>query len=157
GQATAKLLQGHRVLCPNVKTSPITIGDPSGFLQLDIQSFVSIPLVKNFNLVAAFNVHQTEPRKWAAHEIELIEETAERTWSAVARARAEAALRKSETLLRQTTVRLESAMAAGLAGTFFWDIIQNKLITDENMRQYFSLSEKALTEGVPLSEAMQAI
>lgn len=36
------------------------------------------------------------PRRWTASEIALVEETAERTWSAVERARAEAALRESE-------------------------------------------------------------
>ena len=32
----------------------------------------------------------------------------------------------------------------------------DQVITDENMMRYFSLSEKALTEGVPLEAALSA-
>jgi len=45
------------------------------------------------------SVHQATPRLWAGDEIALIEETAERTWAAIARARAEAAVRESEARL----------------------------------------------------------
>jgi GAF domain-containing protein len=41
-------------------------------------------------------VHSIAPRAWTSDEVTLVEETADRTWSAVERARAEAALRESE-------------------------------------------------------------
>jgi PAS domain S-box-containing protein len=45
--------------------------------------------------------HDAHPREWIEREIALLEETAERTWAAVERARAEAALRASEERLRR--------------------------------------------------------
>jgi PAS domain S-box-containing protein len=52
--------------------------------------------VKDGRLVAALGVNQVRPRAWTAAEVALVEETAERTWAAVGRARAEEALRRSE-------------------------------------------------------------
>jgi signal transduction histidine kinase len=46
-------------------------------------------------------------RAWAPHEIELVRETAERTWAAVERALAEEALRQSEERLRRLNDALE--------------------------------------------------
>jgi PAS domain S-box-containing protein len=60
------------------------------------RAFVLTPLVKEGRLDAALGVHQIEPRAWTRDEIALIEETAERTWAAVERAQAEAALRQSQ-------------------------------------------------------------
>jgi two-component sensor histidine kinase len=74
-----------------------------------------------------------------------------------ARRRAEAKLVESERELRRTKARLESALKAGLGGTFYWDIGNDRLITDENMMRYFSLPEAALSQGVPLEQAYPAI
>lgn len=59
--------------------------------------------------------------------------------------------------LRRTQARLASALEAGLAGTFFWDVRQDRITTDEKLQQYFSLSEQALHEGVPLAEVLPAV
>lgn len=48
-----------------------------------------------WSMVAA----STSPRQWTSSEIQLVEEVGERTWAAVERARAEAALRESEARL----------------------------------------------------------
>ena len=65
--------------------------------------------------------------------------------------------KRSEEKLRHTQARLESALQAGLAGTFYWDLRQNLVITDENMQRYFSLGDRALTDGVPLEDVLPAI
>ena len=65
--------------------------------------------------------------------------------------------KRTEENLRRTQARLESALKAGLAGTFYWDISANRLITDENMMRYFSLSEEAIHEGVMLAEVLPAV
>lgn len=69
-------------------------------LGMNVRSFVVVPLVKEgiwiWNLVA----HYSKPRKWTQHEISILEETAERTWAAVERAKAEKALQESENRLR---------------------------------------------------------
>ncbi|MGH9940904.1 MAG: PAS domain-containing protein [Pyrinomonadaceae bacterium] len=65
--------------------------------------------------------------------------------------------KETEEQLRRTQARLESALEAGLAGTFYWDIQKDRIVTDENMMRYFSLSARALQEGVPLEEVLPAI
>ena len=77
---------------------------------LGVRARLGIPLLKEGRLVAGFGVHSVDPRPWRAIDITLVEETAERTWAAVERARAEAALRESETRFQQ----FAKASAAGL-------------------------------------------
>ena len=61
------------------------------------------PLIKDGNWVAAFGVDSATPRRWTPDQIALIEVTADRTWSAAERARAEEALGRSES--RQAFLR----------------------------------------------------
>ncbi len=52
---------------------------------------IAVPLVIGGKLVGALAVHAARPRQWGADEIALVEETAERTWSALERRRAQMA------------------------------------------------------------------
>lgn len=63
---------------------------------LQIFSYILVPVVKKGATVGLLCLTQTTPRQWTETEKELVVETAERTWAAVERARAEEALRKSE-------------------------------------------------------------
>lgn len=66
-------------------------------------------------------------------------------------------LQRTAETLHRTQARLESALAAGLAGTFYWDVGQGRVITDENMTHYFGLASNALTEGVTFAEILPAL
>ncbi len=73
--------------------------DESGraaFRAIGTRAGVGVPLVKGGRLVAVLGVHQPEPRDWTPDEVQLLEAVAERTWAAVEKTRAEAALRASE-------------------------------------------------------------
>ena len=61
-----------------------------------IQAALDVPLVKDGRLVAVLMAHHGSPRAWAEDERALVEDVAERTWSTVSRARAEAALLERE-------------------------------------------------------------
>jgi len=63
-------------------------------------AIIAVPLVKNNRWVSNLGAYHVEPYAWTADEVRLVEETAERTWAAVERARAEQALRASEERLR---------------------------------------------------------
>ena len=65
-------------------------------LALHIGAEVAVPLVKAGELIAMLVAHNDRPREWSEPEIAILEETAERTWTAAERARAEGALRASE-------------------------------------------------------------
>lgn len=76
-------------------------------LAIEVGAFVTTPLVKAGRHVASLTVTSLRPRSWTASEIGLIEETAERTWAAVERATAEAALRSSEDRFRTLAASIE--------------------------------------------------
>jgi len=82
-------------------------------LALSIAAVVALPLVKNGELVAMLTVQNARPRPWSPAELALIGETAERTWAAVERARAEEALRDSEE-------RFRGALEIETVGATFW-------------------------------------
>lgn len=61
---------------------------------------IGVPLVAHGEFAALLVINQREPRAWSTADLTLTRETAERTWVAIERARAEAALRDREQLLR---------------------------------------------------------
>jgi|GEM_PF-867162 len=63
---------------------------------IQVLAAVGVPLLKDGKVKGILSIHQSHTRKWTPAEISLIEETAERTWAAVERAKAEQALQKSE-------------------------------------------------------------
>lgn len=69
-------------------------------LDIGVIAWVEVPLLKRGQVEAVLCVVQNEPRRWSETETRLIEETAERCWAAVERARADAALRESEERFR---------------------------------------------------------
>lgn len=70
------------------------------FETIQTRAFVGVPLIKDGEFVAGLAVHAADAREWTATEVAIIEATAERTWDAVERVRAEAALRASEERFR---------------------------------------------------------
>ncbi len=63
------------------------------YAAVGIRALLAVPLVKDGRLAAMLFAHAKAPRSWPEQEATLVLEVAERTWSAVARARAEASLR----------------------------------------------------------------
>jgi PAS domain S-box-containing protein len=104
------------------------LADPSrgtaelaGYAALGVRAFAAVPLMKDGRLVASFGVHQSVPRVWTPDELVLLEETAERTWAAVERARAEAALRASEERFHTMADNMSQfAWMADPKGWIFW-------------------------------------
>ena len=76
-----------------------------------IRAAITVPLVKDGRLAASLFVHAAVPRRWTAEEQALVQEVAERTWAAVGRARAEAALRASEARWRGLFARMQEGFA----------------------------------------------
>ena len=69
---------------------------------INTRAFASVPLVRNGHFRASLYANFREPHLWTAEEVSLLEDVAARTWDAVERARAEAALRDSEARFRLT-------------------------------------------------------
>jgi PAS domain S-box-containing protein len=118
---------------------------------IDNLAGLGVPLVKEGQLVAILAVHSAEPRNWTEEEMAAVEDTAERTWAAVERARAETALRQSEERL---TFALE---AGGGVGTFDWDVPGDRLYMDARSAQLFSVDPELAASGAPLAEFVASI
>jgi PAS domain S-box-containing protein len=96
--------RGETVAVDDVSTDPrFTDEEREQLLSNRIAAFVGTPLIKDGRWLAVFGVHSATPRPWARDQIALIEVTAERMWGVGERARAEAALGRSET--RQAFLR----------------------------------------------------
>jgi signal transduction histidine kinase/ActR/RegA family two-component response regulator len=92
---------GRAVAAADIAADPhLSAEQRAAYAAIQIGAYIGIPLLKSGEFVAGLAVHSAEPRAWRPDEITLAEEVAERTWAAVERARAEAALRRSEARFR---------------------------------------------------------
>jgi PAS domain S-box-containing protein len=98
-----------------------------------IAAFVGVALFKDGRMVAAFGANHHVPRVWAPADVELVREVAERTWDAVERTRAEAALREQQT-------RLRLALEASAGGSWTWDLCTNDIYWDDVFRGHFGFT-----------------
>ena len=76
------------------------------------KALIGAPLIKNGHFAALLFVLSAAPRVWADSEQALVEEVAERTWSALQRLQAELDLRQSNQVLDQRTSELLHAESA---------------------------------------------
>jgi PAS domain S-box-containing protein len=97
GDALAReLLAGRTVVVGDVSADARTAGAAAAHAAFGTRALVAVPILREGRLRATLHVNAEAPRTWTTAEVELIREVAERTWSAVERARSEHALRESE-------------------------------------------------------------
>jgi PAS domain S-box-containing protein len=101
GWAMPSYSAGRTVVVADAQSSDqVPQGERAAMAMIQMTALISVPLLKGGALVGALAVSQGEPRDWTRAEIRLVEETAERIWEAIERARAEAAHRQSEEQMR---------------------------------------------------------
>ncbi|WP_207461573.1 PAS domain S-box protein [Azospirillum sp. SYSU D00513] len=110
----AALRQGRPVVVHDAATDPQTASaeHQAAFAALEMAAVITASLVKNGRMVAALYVHNRTARRWRPDEIELVREVAERTWSAVERARAELSLRRANEALAEANRALQAEREA---------------------------------------------
>ena len=81
-------------------------------------------------MVAAFGANHLVPRVWTPSEIALVRDVGERTWDAVERTRAEAALREQKQ-------RLRVALEASAGGSWTWVAATNQADWDDRFRSLY--------------------
>ena len=87
---------GGPVVVADTQASPlIPDADRPAVAAVGVGAFVAAPLIRDGKLAAALFVSDCSPRAWTPEEVELVKETAERTWEAIERARAEELLREA--------------------------------------------------------------
>lgn len=91
------LRAGHTVVRSDIANDPgLSETEKQAHSSLGLGATVNRPLLKRGELFALLFVHYHQAHDFTDEELLLVEETAERTWSAVARARSEEALLVSE-------------------------------------------------------------
>src|SRR3712207_7892559 len=89
--------RGETMVVPDVMTDPrFTSAERAAWAAGGVRAAVTVALVKAGRFVGDFGVQSAAPREWTDDEVALVEATADRTWAAVERARAEEAVRTSE-------------------------------------------------------------
>lgn len=96
-----RLLESYRngriAVCSDVSTdASLSPAERAAYASVDVGAYIGVPLIKDGEFVVGLGVHATEPRDWTPWETSLVNETAELTWAAVERAKAEASRKHSE-------------------------------------------------------------
>jgi PAS domain S-box-containing protein len=121
----SQMKQGQTIVVDDVDIDPRTAGSgAAAFDAIQTKSLLCVPLVKEGRFVAVLVLHHAYPRHWTKEEKATLERIAQKTWLAVERARAEAALRESE-------AHLQLALNAGRMGAWDWDIQTGALLWSE--------------------------
>jgi PAS domain S-box-containing protein len=129
GPIIRELRAGRAIRLDDALADPriVAAGVAEAFTTVGMRAGISVPFMEGGRLVAALYAHQAAPRRWRDDELALMREVAERTWEAVGRARAEAALRESEERFRQLT---------NLVPTFVWMVDPFGAVTFANEQWY---------------------
>ncbi len=129
GPALRKALErGETIIVPDVQSDQrLSADDRATFQSRQIGSFVGLGLFKDGQMVATFGANHETPRVWTPREIEFVREVARRTWDAVERTRADAALREQRT-------RLSLALQASAGGAWSWNPTTNETYWDDRFR-----------------------
>ncbi|TFI58508.1 PAS domain S-box protein [Sphingomonas parva] len=87
-----RLKRGEPLVIDDVETDPRTCSPAylAAFAAIDTKAAITASLVRDGRMVAALYVHSREPRSWTASDVAVVGDVAERTWSAVERAQAQA-------------------------------------------------------------------
>ncbi|MBB1283536.1 PAS domain S-box protein [Flavisolibacter sp. BT320] len=101
-QIINELRKGKALIVENIRDkTDLTAEEKANYAALSLESFAVFSLVKNNRFSATLNIHNNTPRRWREGELFIMKETAERIWTAVQRARAEAGLKEFTLKLEQ--------------------------------------------------------
>jgi PAS domain S-box-containing protein len=97
----------------DLEHDPRTAGPASwpAFRAQDIHSGVAVPLSRQDALIACLLVHHKKPREWSPDDVALLNDVAERVWSAVERERSHQEQRQAEEKLKEADRRKDEFLA----------------------------------------------
>jgi PAS domain S-box-containing protein len=104
--------RGETVIIDDVAASPL-LGDQArrSLQEVGIGAVIATSLRKDGRWIGGFAVQSGKPRDWEPWEVVLVEETTERTWAAIERARAEQTALRTSQKLRDADQRKNELLA----------------------------------------------
>ncbi|MCW2239601.1 PAS domain-containing hybrid sensor histidine kinase/response regulator [Azospirillum canadense] len=107
----AGMERGKTIVIPDIREDARICAPEvvASFELISTRSILDVPLVKDGRMVAMLFIHHPEPRAWTPTEVAIVEETGERLWSAIERARAEEQLRVARDHAEQARRAAEDA------------------------------------------------
>ncbi|HZA91097.1 MAG TPA: PAS domain-containing protein, partial [Gemmatimonadales bacterium] len=98
----AELRQGRPIYVEDIRNDPRADNPEvqAAYSTINARSALAVPLLKDEKLTAILYMHSAEPRVWSTDDLALAEDVAERTWTAVEKARAEIGLRETDARFR---------------------------------------------------------
>ena len=116
--------KGQPARVPDVQNDPqLGALEKEAYQAAGVGANLAVPVLKGGQLRAFLVVHHRQAYPWPAEEVSLVEETAERTWTALERIRVSQALRENEE-------RLQRALEASRSGTWEYDPITREVAFD---------------------------
>jgi PAS domain S-box-containing protein len=91
---TGPLARGETIAVADVTRHPATAAAAPAWHDVQTRAVINVPLLEAGRLAAILYVNEPAARDWTADEISLARDVADRTWEAMGRARATAALRR---------------------------------------------------------------
>jgi PAS domain S-box-containing protein len=139
---------GRTVVSPDIANdASFTSKQKLALAAVDIAAMINVPLVKSGRLFAVMFVHFSDPHQFTSFEQDLVTETAEMTWAAVERAKAEEERGLSERRLRM------ASDAAGL-GFYEFDVDRQRSYWSSGMWKLVGWQE---TATVPYPQCLETV
>ncbi|SFP67654.1 GAF domain-containing protein [Sphingomonas rubra] len=115
GDLLPPLLSGDPLVIDDVRTDPRSAADPAPMLAIGIGALLNMPVRERGRTVAAFLVHDSEPRHWTREELDFLRNVADRVEVGVARLHGE---ERQRMLNGELSHRLKNtlAMVQAIAG-----------------------------------------
>ena len=143
----AQLRRNQAVAISDVEQDPLTSASDAlrNYAAVHVRSHLNVPLIKAENLVAVLFAADSAPRAWTTHEEALLREVGERIWAAVARLRAELAVRAQKSQL-ETVIETVPAAVWFTEDPDARNIVGNRFAADL-MRTPYGVNPSMLAPG----------
>lgn len=133
-------LKAGRVMCVDDVDNDKRVGDMAvAFHAIGSRTVLAVPLIKQSRFKAMLFLHHPVPHRWTRSDIALATEVAERTWSAVERA-------KSDAEKRRYTARLDFLDALGKATAILTNADDILTVTTRMLGEHLGVSSCAYAD-----------
>jgi len=142
------LYSGRDMVIPDIAVfPPFSEEEKEHYLARNIHANATVPIIKDGRLVSTISVRQTTPRQWTPEEVGLVRETAERTWSAIVRARAEEGRDRLLREVGEERARLQAILDSLPVGVWIVDAA-GKMVVVNNYARVIWGGEAPVTDDV---------